>query len=124
MAKRFDDATARRRLEHELERCLRQAEVTSRPDEAASEAAMSGADIVDRIQAHRIQRDQVAVARRVATRIAAIRAALARLADGRYGECVRCSGDIARARLFAVPEVATCIACQEDVERETARRIA
>jgi DnaK suppressor protein len=135
MPKRSDDAAssppdisieaARRRLEEELERCLRQAERTRRSDDGASpDASVIGADIVDHIQARGIERNQVAVASRVAARVAAIRAALERLADGRYGVCVRCSRDIGRARLRAMPEVATCIACQQEVERAMTRRIA
>ena len=43
--------------------------------------------------------------------IAAIRAALARIADGTYGQCVSCGGEIAPARLESVPHAALCIAC-------------
>ena len=37
--------------------------------------------------------------------------ALDRIAKGTYGECVRCGGDIAPARLEARPESALCIDC-------------
>lgn len=40
-----------------------------------------------------------------------VRAALARLEEGRYGACVSCGEDIAPARLAAMPEAAQCIAC-------------
>ncbi len=40
-----------------------------------------------------------------------IEAALARLASGDYGYCVRCDEDIALARLELDPAVATCIKC-------------
>jgi len=43
--------------------------------------------------------------------IAAIRAALARIDDGSYGECASCGKDIAPARLEAVPQTALCIDC-------------
>ena len=43
--------------------------------------------------------------------IAQVRAALDRLADGSYGICITCEGDIAPARLEAMPEAAQCIAC-------------
>jgi RNA polymerase-binding transcription factor DksA len=43
--------------------------------------------------------------------LAAIDEALQRLADGRYGSCVRCGAGIARARLEALPTAATCARC-------------
>ncbi len=45
------------------------------------------------------------------TEIAQIKSALARIADGTYGECVTCGADIAPARLEAVPHAAQCIKC-------------
>ncbi len=43
--------------------------------------------------------------------IAATEAALARVDDGTYGECVRCGNDIAPKRLEVQPEAALCIEC-------------
>ena len=43
--------------------------------------------------------------------IASIDRALERIAAGTYGECVRCGGEIAPARLEARPEAALCIDC-------------
>jgi DnaK suppressor protein len=43
--------------------------------------------------------------------LADVDAALARLADGRYGICVSCGAAIAPDRLAARPAAATCIAC-------------
>jgi RNA polymerase-binding transcription factor DksA len=40
-----------------------------------------------------------------------LRAALLRLDEGVYGCCERCEEPIAPARLEALPEVTTCIAC-------------
>ncbi len=40
-----------------------------------------------------------------------IRAALARLEDGRYGVCERCRGAISAERLSALPATQTCVAC-------------
>lgn len=42
---------------------------------------------------------------------AAIRAALARMAQGRYGICEVCGGEIAPGRLAALPTAVRCIAC-------------
>ena len=48
--------------------------------------------------------------------IASVRRALARIADGTYGECVRCGEEIAPARLEARPEAALCIDCARQAE--------
>ena len=49
--------------------------------------------------------------------LAAIDAALARIAAGTYGQCVDCGSDIAQARLQAAPEATRCIHCQENIEK-------
>lgn len=51
------------------------------------------------------------------TELIAIDAALARLADGSYGECTDCGCRIPAARLQATPEAARCVPCQEKVEK-------
>ena len=48
--------------------------------------------------------------------IASVKRALARIEDGTYGECVRCGGAIADARLEARPESALCIDCARSTE--------
>lgn len=45
-----------------------------------------------------------------------IEAALRRIEDGSYGQCVDCGVDIPTARLEVAPEAMRCIACQEKVE--------
>jgi DnaK suppressor protein len=45
-----------------------------------------------------------------------IEAALARMADGSYGTCAGCGGEIARARLKAYPTATRCLPCQEKHE--------
>jgi len=49
-------------------------------------------------------------------RLLHLRAALQRLDDGTYGRCVSCDGPIAPARLAALPEITTCIACAAETE--------
>lgn len=44
-------------------------------------------------------------------RIAAVRAAIARVDEGRYGICTNCGGQISPARLAAMPEATHCISC-------------
>ncbi|MDD0811632.1 TraR/DksA family transcriptional regulator [Curvibacter sp. RS43] len=48
--------------------------------------------------------------------IAAIDAALQRIADGHYGTCTECGTDIPAARLHAAPQAERCIHCQEALE--------
>lgn len=47
----------------------------------------------------------------VAQRIAAVRAAISRIDEGRYGICLTCGKPIAPARLATKPEATRCIAC-------------
>ena len=47
--------------------------------------------------------------------------ALERVRSGEYGACEVCGCAIAPARLRAMPEVTTCVACQDAVERVTCR---
>jgi DnaK suppressor protein len=53
----------------------------------------------------------------LAREIASVTRALGRIADGTYGECVRCGEEIAPARLEARPEAALCIDCARADER-------
>jgi len=53
----------------------------------------------------------------LAERVKRLSAALDRIRDGSYGVCVECHEPIARARVSAIPEVETCVACQTALER-------
>jgi DnaK suppressor protein len=44
-------------------------------------------------------------------KVAAVRAAIARVDEGRYGICLTCGGKIAAARLAVMPEATQCIEC-------------
>ncbi|MHB1958453.1 MAG: TraR/DksA family transcriptional regulator [Acidobacteriaceae bacterium] len=46
-----------------------------------------------------------------------VRQALARLADGTFGECVRCYQAIGAKRIEALPWTPYCIDCQERIEK-------
>ncbi len=46
-----------------------------------------------------------------------VRQALNRIADGSYGECVRCSETIGAKRIEALPWTPYCIECQERIEK-------
>jgi RNA polymerase-binding protein DksA len=53
--------------------------------------------------------------------LAEVEAALARMADGSYGECMDCGQPIPQARLTAYPTARRCVACQEVAETQRRR---
>ena len=76
------------------------------------------ANAVDEIQA--IENREISFATRerlLVERVNRLSAALDRLNDGEYGVCVECAERISPARLHAVPEVQTCVRCQDRIER-------
>ena len=74
-------------------------------------------DEADHIQASE-QREMGLMSReRLVERIEKLTAAMKRVEDGTYGTCVECGKSIGQARLKAIPEVATCVSCQEKIER-------
>lgn len=50
-----------------------------------------------------------------------VRAALQRIADGSYGECIDCGQGIALARLQVFPSAKRCIQCQTQYEAKKLR---
>jgi DnaK suppressor protein len=77
----------------------------------------SYADEVDGILANERREIGFATRELLVERVNALAAALDRLNDGEYGTCVECGEDIAPARLLALPEVQTCVRCQDRLER-------
>jgi len=63
------------------------------------------------------QRD-LALRDRATQHLELVDAALARLDDGSYGDCLRCRKPIAAARLEALPWAAHCIECQTVIDRD------
>ena len=78
-----------------------------------TEAPEDPRDQADRL-AHHTVRD--AEATRDHDELVAVRAALARWADGSLGECTDCGQPVGVARLLAQPAAARCIACQSKAE--------
>ncbi len=66
---------------------------------------------LSRMDAMQVQAMAQASQRQRRQELRAIDAALERLANGEYGECVRCGEDIAPKRLTLNPTVQTCIHC-------------
>jgi DnaK suppressor protein len=58
----------------------------------------------------------IASVSRVLAILTDVEAALARLADGSYGECIDCGVPIPLARLSAHPAAKRCVGCQEIAE--------
>jgi DnaK suppressor protein len=75
------------------------------------------ADEVDEIQANERREIGFATRELLVDRVNRIAAALERLDEGVYGVCVECGEDIAPARLRVMPEVLTCVRCQDRLER-------
>ncbi len=75
------------------------------------------ADEVDEIQANERREIGFATRELLVERVNRIAAALERLDGGEYGLCVECGEGIALARLQALPEVTTCVRCQDRLER-------
>jgi DnaK suppressor protein len=77
----------------------------------------SHADEVDEIQANERREIGFATRELLVERVNRLSAALERLNVGEYGTCAECSEQIAPARLAAMPEVTTCVRCQDRIER-------
>jgi DnaK suppressor protein len=75
------------------------------------------ADEVDEIQANERREIGFATRELLVERVNRLSAALERLSSGEYGTCVECEEAISPVRLRALPEVQTCVRCQDRIER-------
>lgn len=112
----------RKRLEQELRVAvgrLRQAGGSAGLDDllGTSGEHWAYADEVDEIQASERREISFATRELLVERVNKIAAALERVDAGEYGLCVECGEGIAPARLQALPEVTTCVRCQDRLER-------
>lgn len=74
-------------------------------------------DEVDEIQANERREIGFATRELLVDRVNRLAAALDRLRVGEYGTCIECDEPIAPARLQVLPEVDTCVRCQDRIER-------
>ena len=74
---------------------------------------------MDEIQANERREIGFATRELLVERVNRIAAALERLDEGEYGVCVECGENIAPARLRVMPEVTTCVRCQDRLERQS-----
>ena len=73
-------------------------------------------DTDDWAAADAMAHQDIALVSRDLAELAEVEAALARLADGSYGECADCGMSIPAARLLAYPTARRCVTCQEAAE--------
>ncbi|MGH7278707.1 MAG: TraR/DksA family transcriptional regulator [Candidatus Rokuibacteriota bacterium] len=108
----------RKRLEHDLRLTVSRLRQIAGPDELEDLPASIGSifDDADSIQVEQAREMGLMTKARLVQRANAIAAALRRLETGAYGVCVECSDTIKPARLLAMPEVQTCVPCQEEIE--------
>lgn len=75
------------------------------------------ADEVDGIPANESREVGLATRELLMERVNRLSAALDRMREGAYGTCAECGEAISAARLHAMPEVQTCVRCQDGIER-------
>lgn len=80
------------------------------------------ADPTEEVQVHEEREVSFATRSLLVERANRLAEALERLRGGEYGACEECGEPIAPARLNAMPEVTTCVRCQDRLER-AARRL-
>ena len=112
----------KKKLEAELNRTVER--IRQMGGAAASVQTMSAlgdtsqlADEVDVIQINEDREMNFATRSLLVERANRLAEALERLRDGEYGVCQECGEAIAPARLNAMPEVMTCVRCQDRLER-------
>ena len=107
------------RLERELATTAARLKQVARPDEIEDLPATLGSifDDADKIQADQAREMGLITKGRLLQRANRLAGALRRLEAGDYGLCTQCGDAIKPARLAALPEVETCLACQDEIER-------
>ena len=110
----------RKRLEQELRSAsarLRQIGGADTMDELRPVSDTGFADEVDIIQANEWREIGFATRELLVDRVNRLSSAIERLDSGDYGTCSECGEEIAPARLRVMPEVETCVRCQDRIER-------
>lgn len=110
----------RKRLEQELRLAtarLRQSGMADALEEFRPVGETAFADEVDTIQANESLEIGFATRELLVERVNKLSSALDRVESGDYGTCAECGEAIAPARLRVMPEVETCVRCQDRIER-------
>ena len=116
------ESNVRQRLEQDLSVALSRLRPLGVMVELETELGAIGdntpfADAVDDIQASASREISLATRELVVRHVQRLSTALRRLHDGEYGVCANCAESISPARLQALPEVHTCVRCQDTLER-------
>ncbi len=121
------DGDIRKRLEQDLQATVSRLRRMGEPlamekfDGAIGDGSPH-ADEGDVIQANETREIGFATRERLLERLTRLSEALDRLERGEYGTCAECGEPISRARLSALPEVQTCVRCQDALERRGLER--
>jgi DnaK suppressor protein len=109
------------RLEQELKTTLARLKQVARPEEIEDLPPSLGSifDDGDQIQADQAREMGLMTKGRLLQRANKLASALRRLEAGEYGLCLQCGDAIKPARLAALPEVETCLTCQDEIERRS-----
>ena len=99
---------------------VKQAELATGLENRSGLETAPQADPLDEIQSAMDRALVVQTLDRSSSLFRQVRAALGRIADGTYGECLHCDEEIRPRRLDAVPWTSLCLACQERIEAEGA----
>ncbi|MGC3874017.1 TraR/DksA family transcriptional regulator [Halomonas sp. GXIMD04776] len=114
----IDQDTLRQRLKAEREQLL--ADADSRDEASATvELDQSRTGRLSRMDALQGQAMAQASDARAQARLALIQAALTRIEEDDYGECLECGEMIAEGRLAADPAITLCIDCASHRERSS-----
>ncbi len=98
--------------QRQLQELVQQAGQHSGPVEL-DQQAIGRLSRLDAIQQQQMMQAEI---RQAKVSLTKVDAALVRLAEGEYGECLECGNAIAEARLALRPEASLCIQCQSDKE--------
>ena len=102
----------RTRLDHELETAVMDLPTAIRDNSGPFASEVDGSQVSESREIGFATRELLV------ERVKRLVAALDRLNAGEYGICVECAAAISAGRLRAVPEVQTCIRCQDLLERQ------
>jgi RNA polymerase-binding protein DksA len=104
----------------EAARRVRVADRAGNEDDLRVITSEKEAEMEERAQEERTASILVSLTAHDERAIAEIDAALARVAEGTYGECEECENPIPIARLRAIPTARRCVECQAAAERHQA----
>lgn len=99
--------TRHRELQHGLHKGRKEM-LASQPDRAKDEADRATTSIASEIEHQQKARDRAL--------LNLVHAALMRVRDGTFGECLNCGQEINQKRIEAIPWVRYCITCQELID--------